>query len=198
MIGNEPDISRHNPDKYILSAILAGNEVTYLAENHPFMIAFNNAAKHHKQSIIIYVGENIPRDLKAEVFHIKCKLPDSPLDLWSHLALKLILNTLSTVTMAATGRIEGNCMAWVSPSNKKLIDRGTRLIAELANIDYDTACHELFIALDKVQEDMDQGVEPISPVSRAVEKIVNNEDTSLAGQARSLSEAEVALGTPAP
>ncbi len=174
MIGNEADSTRNDPDKNILSAVLAGTESAKLTGDHPFALAFKDATKEHKRTIIIYAGEKHPTTTNPDIFHIKCQLPNSPLNLWEHLALKLILNTLSTVTMAATGRIKGNCMAWVSPSNKKLIDRGTRLISELANIDYDTACHELFIALDKVKEDIDKGVEPASPVSRAVEKLVNN------------------------
>ena len=40
------------------------------------------------------------------------------------MAIKLVLNTLSTATMARMGRVMGNAMVWVSPSNKKLIDRG--------------------------------------------------------------------------
>ncbi len=171
LIGNEPDQTRCNSEKYLLSAILAGKEVDKLTKEHPFAHAFADAAKEHKDAIVIYAGEKAPTNYEKKIFHIKCHLPDSPLNLWSHLALKLILNTLSTVTMAATGRIEGNCMAWVSPSNKKLIDRGTRLISELANVDYETACHELFIALDKVKDDEIKGIEPVSPVSRAVEKL---------------------------
>ncbi len=70
----------------------------------------------------------------------------SPLDLMEHLGLKLVLNTVSTASMVLLGRVTGNWMSWVDLSNKKLIDRGTRLVAELGKTDYETACNALFEA----------------------------------------------------
>ncbi len=64
-------------------------------------------------------------------------------DLYRRLALKLILNTVSTATMARLGRIKGNFMVQVDPTNKKLVDRGSRIIAGLARIPYAEACREL-------------------------------------------------------
>lgn len=73
-------------------------------------------------------------------------IADSPLEIWKHLAVKLAFNCLSTGTMAALHRVAGNWMSWVSVSNKKLIDRGIRLLVELAKIDYETAAQHLFAA----------------------------------------------------
>ena len=70
----------------------------------------------------------------------------SPLEIWKHLAVKLTFNTLSTGTMAAMGRVSGNWMSWVSISNKKLVDRGIRLISELSRISYEKAAERLFAA----------------------------------------------------
>ena len=70
----------------------------------------------------------------------------SPLEIWKHLAVKLTFNTLSTGTMAASGRVAGNWMSWVSISNKKLIDRGIRLISELGRVSYEEAAERLFAA----------------------------------------------------
>ncbi len=42
--------------------------------------------------------------------------------------VKLVLNALSTCTMVRLGRVMGNTMIWVVPSNLKLIDRATRYI----------------------------------------------------------------------
>ena len=61
-----------------------------------------------------------------------------------HLAIKLIFNILSTATMAKMGRVWGNWMIQVLPTNKKLIDRSTRIIANLANIPYEQANLEFF------------------------------------------------------
>ena len=73
-------------------------------------------------------------------------IDDSPLEIWKHLAVKLSYNCLSTGTMAAMHRVAGNWMSWVSVSNKKLIDRGIRLLVELADVDYETAAQHLFAA----------------------------------------------------
>ncbi len=49
-------------------------------------------------------------------------------DLYSHLLLKMILNTHSTLVMGRMGRYQGNIMTWVKASNNKLIDRAIRYI----------------------------------------------------------------------
>ena len=74
---------------------------------------------------------------------IPLELRATPTDLSYHLALKLILNTVSTATMARMGRINGNFMVQVDPTNKKLVDRGIRIIAALSQLPYDEACREL-------------------------------------------------------
>ncbi|MCG8480795.1 MAG: AGE family epimerase/isomerase [Spirochaetales bacterium] len=74
---------------------------------------------------------------------IPVTVEETPTDLYRHLALKLVLNTVSTATMARMGRIKGNFMVQVDPTNKKLVDRGTRIIAELSRVPYDEACREL-------------------------------------------------------
>ena len=73
--------------------------------------------------------------------------------------------------MARMERVVGNAMAWVSPSNKKLIDRGTRLIAQLADVPYEKACMELHLALEQVQHMLQQHREPPSPVALAIENL---------------------------
>ena len=75
----------------------------------------------------------------------------SPLEIWKHLAVKLTFNNLSTGTMAKMGRVAGNWMSWVSISNKKLIDRGIRLISELGGIPYEDAAERLFAAEEWIE-----------------------------------------------
>jgi N-acetylmuramic acid 6-phosphate etherase len=75
----------------------------------------------------------------------------SPLEIWKHLAVKLTFNNLSTGTMAKMGRVAGNWMSWVSISNKKLIDRGIRLISELGGIPYEEAAERLFAAEEWIE-----------------------------------------------
>ena len=55
-------------------------------------------------------------------------------------ATKLILNMISTSVMIRCGRVKGNHMVDMQLTNKKLIDRGTRIIMEETGItDYETA-----------------------------------------------------------
>ena len=78
---------------------------------------------------------------------IPAEITDSPVELFDHLAVKLVFNTFSTTTMAMLGRIHGNWMIQLNPTNKKLIDRGTRIIAHLASLDYAEACVRLHEAM---------------------------------------------------
>lgn len=50
-------------------------------------------------------------------------------------AQKLMLNMLSTTVMIRLGRVEGNRMVNMQLTNDKLVDRGTRMIAEAAGLD---------------------------------------------------------------
>ena len=59
-------------------------------------------------------------------------------------AQKMVLNMLSTCTMVKLGKVYGNLMVDLRASNKKLIDRSTRIIAQLAQLPYEQACEEFF------------------------------------------------------
>jgi N-acetylmuramic acid 6-phosphate etherase len=55
-------------------------------------------------------------------------------------AAKLILNMISTSVMILMGHVKGNKMVDMQLTNKKLVDRGTRMIMEATDItDYDYA-----------------------------------------------------------
>ena len=84
-------------------------------------------------------------------FRFDFPIADSPLEVWKHLAVKLAYNCLSTGTMAAMHRVAGNWMSWVSISNKKLIDRGIRLLVELGGVSYERAAETLFAAEEWVE-----------------------------------------------
>jgi N-acetylmuramic acid 6-phosphate etherase len=80
----------------------------------------------------------------------------------TRVAAKLVLNALSTCTMVRLGRVMGNCMIYVVPSNLKLIDRATRYIAQLAGLDYEAANGLLFEVIEYVEPRMksDQAYPP--------------------------------------
>jgi len=104
-------------------------------------------------------------------FHVPCTLPETPLSLMGHMAVKLVLNTLSTGTMTCLGRVTGNWMSWVDTTNKKLIDRGTRLIAEISGLDYRESCIRLFEAIEIVKGGAPTGKELVSPVQYVLNRI---------------------------
>jgi N-acetylmuramic acid 6-phosphate etherase len=60
-------------------------------------------------------------------------------------AQKLILNMITTTVMIRLGRVKGNRMVNMQLSNKKLIDRGTRMIMDETKLTYDTAQHLLLL-----------------------------------------------------
>ncbi|MEX2589282.1 MAG: N-acetylmuramic acid 6-phosphate etherase [Chitinophagales bacterium] len=54
-------------------------------------------------------------------------------------AQKLILNMISTSVMIKLGRVEDNKMVDMQLSNEKLVDRGTKMVAESLKLHYDEA-----------------------------------------------------------
>ena len=54
-------------------------------------------------------------------------------------AQKLILNMISTSLMIRLGRVKGNRMVDMQLSNNKLVDRGTKMVMDALNTDYQNA-----------------------------------------------------------
>lgn len=54
-------------------------------------------------------------------------------------AQKLICNMITTTTMIKLGRVKGNKLVNMQLSNKKLVDRGTRMVVEELGLPYDQA-----------------------------------------------------------
>lgn len=161
-IGNEPDPSRTSaPDSALVFIDVGG----YGVHSTPY------GGAGFRKTAAITMGRQATLPTVDEYFHFPCDLPASPLRLWEHLAIKLILNTISTATMVRMGRVVGNAMVWVSPSNKKLIDRGTRLISLSTGYGYEQACEALHEAMDEVARRAQSGEEVPSPVALAIERI---------------------------
>jgi N-acetylmuramic acid 6-phosphate etherase len=85
------------------------------------------------------------------------------LDGITRVAVKLVMNALSTCTMVRLGRVMGNFMVWVVPSNLKLIDRATRYIVQLTGLNYEAANRLLFDVFEYVEPRMktDQAYPPV-------------------------------------
>jgi N-acetylmuramic acid 6-phosphate etherase len=101
------------------------------------------------------------------------------LDGVTRLAVKLVMNALSTATMVRLGRVMGNFMVWVVPSNLKLIDRATRYITKLTGREYAAANALLFEIIEYVEPRMksDQLYPPVveMAVMRVRENLANEE-----------------------
>ena len=75
---------------------------------------------------------------------------------------KMILNMISTTVMIRLGRVKGNKMVNMQLTNKKLIDRGTRMIMDELGLDYDHAKRILLMhgsvkkAIDAYREEDDK------------------------------------------
>jgi len=151
LIGNEVDPERAATTANAAVLVMAGAEAGCAgAPGSPLMRAFAGCAAPFAQRASLYVGPDEFRPDEVENhFNIHCRLPASPIRLWDHLAIKLALNTISTAAMGRMGRVMGNWMVHVEPTNKKLIDRGSRLIAELGGVDYERACRLLHRTIEE-------------------------------------------------
>jgi len=166
MIGNEPDPSRMDAPDSALIAVALGDETDHLTNK-----ALKEFGVSHKKIAALTLGSEGTVPGVDETFRFAYHPPDSRLQLWHHLAIKLILNTLSTATMVRMGRVIGNAMVWLSPSNKKLIDRGSRLIAQQTGCTYERACISLHEAMEEVEDGQKRGREVPSPVALAIERL---------------------------
>lgn len=88
-------------------------------------------------------------------------------------AQKLILNMISTITMVGAGKVYGNLMVDVKPTNNKLNERAIIIIQEICNIDaqlaqdlYDKAQQNLKVAVVMYLCDLD--------ANEALNKLNNN------------------------
>ena len=104
---------------------------------------------------------------------------DFRLDSIARVAVKMVLNALSTCTMVRLGRVMGNYMIWVVASNLKLIDRATRYIQKLTGLAYEDANRLLFEVVEYIEPRMkaDQAYPPVvgMAVLRARHKLTNEQ-----------------------
>jgi N-acetylmuramic acid 6-phosphate etherase len=66
-------------------------------------------------------------------------------------ALKMTLNMISTATMIRMGKVYGNLMVDVRPTNTKLTDRACRMVVEITGCPYETAQKKLSEAEGQVK-----------------------------------------------
>ena len=146
-IGRERDASRFDDVESAVVLVAVERPAT------PAVLEYlSRAAGDYAHTVELSIGAaqpggEHPLGRGVQRFDVPVTLPPTAMHLFAHLAVKLVFNTVSTATMAKLGRIRGNWMIQVDATNKKLIDRATRIISDLANITYGEACEELYLTL---------------------------------------------------
>ncbi|MDR0869245.1 MAG: hypothetical protein LBN39_00485 [Planctomycetaceae bacterium] len=174
LIGNEPDTSRRERSPNAALAFLAGNDLKHLTRKDEWYDAFLEQSGRFERRGAVFVGTGIAVDagvFDAPVFAVDVHLPESPLELITHTAIKIVLNNVSTAAMGKLGRLNGNWMAHVDATNKKLIDRSIRLVSELAAVNYETACYALFESLEEISGWTEAKRKTVSPAAYTVERL---------------------------
>jgi N-acetylmuramic acid 6-phosphate etherase len=173
LIGNEPDASRTEVTPNLAMAVLVGKEGAFLnaGAEGDWCRAFMSASAQFNERGVLIVARRPPQGWQGKQVCVSVDIPETPLNLFAHLALKLALNNVSTATMGKMGRLSSNWMAHVDASNKKLIDRSTRLVVELGGVDYETACIALFESLEEMKGWDETRRKTTSPAAYTVEKI---------------------------
>ena len=92
------------------------------------LICFNPEMKKARMAARTTIAPNIGPEILTGSTRLK-----------SGTATKLILNMITTLAMVRIGKVMGNRMVDLNPSNTKLRDRATRIVQELTESDYETA-----------------------------------------------------------
>jgi len=152
LIGNEPDPTRTAVTPHLFLSIAVGEDGAHAEAPDGSGIA--GGAKEprnpHPADLLrigAAGGDERRRGATGAGYTVSVRVPESPVLLWHHVATKLVMNTISTASMGIMNRIRGNWMVQLDPTNKKLIDRGSRIIAHIRGIGYPEACEELYRSL---------------------------------------------------
>jgi N-acetylmuramic acid 6-phosphate etherase len=110
--------------------------------------ALNEARRRRAKTILICFNPylKIPRAMQPDVIiapNVGPEVLTGSTRLKAGTATKLILNLLSTLSMVHIGKVAGNLMVDLNPSNTKLRDRAVRIVCELTGTDYSTALKAL-------------------------------------------------------
>lgn len=163
-VGCERDASRFPPTGSAAVLVLFERELQ--DTSFPTLeAAWHDVSAEYRDRRVLVVGG---QGHNAGFAHVDCGGVATPLGLMQRLAMKLVFNCISTGTMVRLGRVAGNWMSFVAVSNKKLMDRSVRLVAELCGFDYVRACRELFEAMEDLERSARPSDEKVSPVQHVI------------------------------
>ena len=92
------------------------------------LLCFNPAMTQQRGAAQVVIAPDIGPEILTGSTRLK-----------SGTATKLVLNMFTTLAMVRTGKVIGNLMVDLNPSNVKLRDRAVRIVRELTGADYETA-----------------------------------------------------------
>ncbi len=147
-IGSEDDATRYSAPKSALIWIHFDEAQTPALADY-----LRTHASRYTHPTLVTVGSATFTLPEVRTIHMPLHLPATACNLFAHLAVKLICNTLSTGVMGKLGRIAGNWMIQVDAINKKLVDRAIRIIADLGGMSYDEACYALYHTINAPEMD---------------------------------------------
>ncbi len=139
---SEENVKKRGPQKDDLGVmIMVGPETQGLNKaDSPFRKFADLCLKNGSRLALVSVGEgselkntgNLP-GASSPPISLNISAADDPLGLRRQVGLKMLLNAHSTAVMTRLGRVIGNTMTNVSPSNLKLIGRATYLVQSHVN-----------------------------------------------------------------
>ncbi|HEX9190156.1 MAG TPA: hypothetical protein VGB87_23970 [Vicinamibacteria bacterium] len=178
-----------------VTAVVAERDLHHLGDGGAFAVALAGAREAGASGAFVAVARRgalgrltaTAAARESGGLTVGLEVMDTPflLDPLVRLGVKMLLNALSTCTMVRMGRVLGNRMIWVVPSNLKLVDRSTRYIRDLASVSYEEACLSLFEVIEYVEPRRRAGKAYPAPVGVATMRLRHG---------LSLPEAEVLLG----
>ena len=164
-----------------VTAVAAERDLPLLEESGAFAGELARARKAGATGAVIAVGRSVvlgrliaaAAARRSEGLTAGLPVAETPflLDPLTRIGVKMLLNALSTCTMVRLGRVLGNRMIWVVPSNLKLVDRSTRYIRDLAGVSYEDACRALFEVIEYVEPRRRAGKAYPAPVGVATMRL---------------------------
>jgi len=152
---SKTNVEAHGPREGDLGVmILFADEIESLPSFQSWFNLF--AEKKANTALILLASTPLSMAPGTLVLQLPLDVSRDPLRVRQHVALKMLLNAHSTGVMAKLGRVVGNTMTHVNPSNLKLIGRATFLILSHVNdqlpegkkISYAEANEVLFDAIE--------------------------------------------------
>jgi N-acetylmuramic acid 6-phosphate etherase len=164
-----------------VTAVVAERDLALVEQGGAFAAQLDAARGAGAVAVVVAVGRGSALERLAgagaahasEGLTVELKVAGTPflLDPLTRIGAKMLLNALSTCVMVRLGRVLGNRMICLVPSNLKLVDRSTRYVRDMAGVSYEDACRALFEVIDYVEPRRRAGKAYPAPVGVATMRV---------------------------